>query len=126
MLLVGHLAPISPFTETIFRFLYRLRAQALVFLDTPHDKHVLDLVLEHVPRHPEIPLVFTGEEDRLLEQVQVFHPERGMGPVRRAVTIASTSLVRPSVISHLLLVRARHWSGTGHLRRPDPPEAELP
>jgi hypothetical protein len=54
----------------------------------PYVQHVLDLVLEHVARHPEIPLVFTGEEDRLLEQVQVFHPERRMGRVRRAVTIA--------------------------------------
>jgi hypothetical protein len=54
----------------------------------PHVQHVLDLVLEHVARHPEITLVFTGEEDRLLEQIQVFHPERRLGRIWRAVTIA--------------------------------------
>src|SRR4028118_2362064 len=65
----------------------------------PHVQHILDLVLEYVARHPEIPLVFTGEEDRLLEQVQVFHPERRMGRVRRAVTIAR-HLVRPPFSHH--------------------------
>jgi hypothetical protein len=65
----------------------------------PHVQHVLDLVLEHVARHLEIPLVFAGEEDRLLEQVQLFHTERRMGRVRRAVTV--TRYLARSSFAHL-------------------------
>jgi hypothetical protein len=33
----------------------------------PHVEHVLDLVLEHIPRHPQMLLVLLAKQDRLLQ-----------------------------------------------------------
>jgi hypothetical protein len=33
----------------------------------PHVEHVLDLVLEHISRHPQMLLVLLAKQDRLLQ-----------------------------------------------------------
>ena len=42
----------------------------------PHVQHVLDLVLQDIPRHAQNTLVLLTEENRLLQQIQVLCPER--------------------------------------------------
>ena len=59
----------------------------------PHVEHVLDLVLEHIPRHPQMLLVLLAKQHRLLQQVQVLEPQRRPTTLRVPNSYPSSLLV---------------------------------
>src|SRR5215210_5283248 len=67
----------------------------------PHVENILDLVLEHIPRHPQILLVLLAKEYRLLQEIQLLEPQRRSGHTRRPILVPgylSTPLSHPALL----------------------------
>src|SRR5215212_8667282 len=53
----------------------------------PYVEDVLDLVLEHIPRHPQVLLVLLAKENRLLQEIQLLKPQRRPGHTLRPILV---------------------------------------